>query len=470
MHALISSDDSAFPSGVRQTLLGAALLILMGVTGCATAPASSAPGATAVSVPGQWSEPAITTQQAVTAEWWRDFGSAELNGLIETALKSNRDLKIATARLAQARALTDGAQAERRPQLNAVAGAERGRNTGIDPKAERSFGGLQASWEIDLFGKGALAVDATEADSQSAAQALRAAQIALAADVATAYFELQTLAHRVALNREATALAQRQLEVVQRKFDAGQATAVDVGRWQSELAQEQAATEQLDGARRVRHRQLAVLLGVSEVPPLTLQAATSAPQAPAPLLPGELLERRPDVLRQARALDAALARVGVARREVYPRLRIEWANTRERTALTGQSASPQVVLGYGVSLTLPILDGGRIRSNIAVQEARANEAMAEYEKAMLSALADAEVALAQWSTSEAALSKWQLAQAAGETAAQRAERLFDAGMTDVSSVLDARRSYLRAQDAASQAEGARWAAAVSLRRVFAGAV
>ncbi|MFX5578715.1 TolC family protein, partial [Acinetobacter baumannii] len=83
---------------------------------------------------------------------------------------------------------------------------------------------------------------------------------------------------------------------------------------------------------------------------MNLQASATAPQAPATLLPGELLERRPDVLRQARALDAALARVGVARREVYPRLQIEWANTRERTAIVGQSASPQVVLGYGVSL------------------------------------------------------------------------------------------------------------------------
>ncbi|MDV6321291.1 TolC family protein, partial [Chromohalobacter sp. HP20-39] len=88
--------------------------------------------------------------------------------------------------------------------------------------------------------RGALAIDAAEADAQAASQALRATQIALAADVATAYFELQTLAHRVALNRQAIAVAQRQVEVVRRKFDAGQATSVDVDRWQAELAQEQA--------------------------------------------------------------------------------------------------------------------------------------------------------------------------------------------------------------------------------------
>ncbi|MDP1069381.1 TolC family protein, partial [Klebsiella pneumoniae] len=80
---------------------------------------------------------------------------------------------------------------------------------------------------------------------------------------------------------------------------------------------------------------------------------------------------RPDVQRQARALDAALARVGVARREIYPRLQIAWAGARERLAAIGGSASPISVVGYGISLSLPILDGGRIRSNVEIQEARA---------------------------------------------------------------------------------------------------
>ena len=156
MHPLISSAAPVFRRTTRQTLLGAAVLTLIGLAGCATAPAGSAPAATTVNVPSQWSESAIGTKGVVAAEWWRDFGSNELDALIDTALKSNRDLKIAAARLAQARALTDGAQADRRPQLGAVAGAQRGRETGIDPRAERSFAGLRASWEIDVFGRGAL--------------------------------------------------------------------------------------------------------------------------------------------------------------------------------------------------------------------------------------------------------------------------------------------------------------------------
>ena len=277
------------------------------------------------------------------------------------------------------------------------------------------------------------------------------------------------LARRVELGREATGLAQRQLDVARRKFDAGNATVLDIERWQAELAQERATTVQLEGSLRVRQQQLALLLGASQTPVLSLRE-TLVPQPPAPLLPGDLLERRPDVQRQARALDAALARVGVARREVFPRLQIDWASSRERLAPAGGSASPQMVVGYGVSVTLPLLDGGRIRANIAVQEARAQEAVAEYEKTMLTALTDVETVLVQWSAAEASLRHWQQAQRAGETAARRAERLFDAGMADLGAVLDARRGQLRAQDAVSQAEGVRWAAAVGLRRVFAGTV
>ena len=265
-------------------------------------------------------------------------------------------------------------------------------------------------------------------------------------------------------------LAERQLHVAQKKFEAGQSSALDVERWKTELAQERAAVQQLKGELQVRQRQLAVLLGTSQPPMLDLKAEAVMPQAPAPLLPADLLERRPDVQRQARALDAALARVGVARREIYPRLQIAWAGSRERLAAIGGSASPISVVGYGISLSLPILDGGRIRSNVEIQEARAQEAMAGYEQSMISALADAETSLVQWSASEASLRELLHAQAAGDTAAQRAARLFAAGMADATAVLDTQREQLRVRDAVAQAEGQRWASAVRLRRVFAGTV
>ncbi|MDH1334615.1 TolC family protein [Comamonas thiooxydans] len=454
---------------LKPLLLGALSLATITLIGCASVPPSTLSAKPTVDVPQQWSTLA-QGEAIVSAEWWKDFHNSELDQLVRSALDANRDLHTAAARLEQARALVGSAQAERLPQVGMTAGAQRGRDSAGTDKLERSTAGLQASWEIDLFGRAALGVNAAQANVLSSEQALSAARIALAADVATAYFELRTLDSRIALMQEAITLADRQLHMAQRKFDAGQSTALDVDRWTAELAKERATAQQLQGELQVRQRQLAVLLGTSQTPTLNLQAPTMMPQAPSALLPADLLERRPDVQRQARALDAALARVGMARREIYPRLQIGWAGSRERLAAIGGSASPMSVIGYGISLSMPILDGGRIRSNVQVHEAQAKEAMAGYEQAMITALAEVETSLARSSTSEASLRELMRAQEAGDTAAQRASRLFAAGMTDASAVLDTLRENLRVRDAVAQAEGERWASAVKLRRVFAGAV
>jgi multidrug efflux system outer membrane protein len=183
-----------------------------------------------------------------------------------------------------------------------------------------------------------------------------------------------------------------------------------------------------------------------------------------------LLERRPDVQRQAQALDAALARLGIARHEVYPRLQIEWAGRRERMAVQGAQIAPQWTVATGVALTMPIFDGGRIRANIAIHEARAQEAMAEYEKALLAALVEGETALAGWSAAQETLQRSRSTVESSASALQRSQRLFDAGLVDAGAALEVRRVLLRAQDARLRAAAAVREAAVTLRRAFAGAV
>jgi len=446
----------------------AAVASLCACAGMAPGPAQEA---SKLEIPVQWTGPVSANHRAVSGAWWQDFGDPVLNTLVTSALAANQDLKIVAARVEQARALVDGADAERRPRVDAVAGGQRGRDSSSSPKMERTTLGLRASWEVDMFGRGAQGVSAAKADAESVRRGLQAAQISLAADVATAYFELRSLEQRRALRREAIEVAQRQVEVSSRKYQAGMATSLDVERWRAELAQERANVALIDGQHQVRMRQLSLLLGSSQLPVLGTAILTAeVPGAPAIILPGELLERRPDVQRQARALDGALARAGVARRDVYPSLQIAWSGSRERLAEQGASVAPQLAVGYGVSLSMPILDGGRIRANIAVQDARAREAMAEYEKAMLGALVDVETSLSQWKASDVALEEWQRAELAAESASRNAARLYEAGATDVGALLDARRTHLQSRDALAQAVGGKWAAAVSLRRAFAGAL
>jgi len=293
----------------------------------------------------------------------------------------------------------------------------------------------------------------------------------LAADVASSYFELRTLEQRLELLKQVIGIAQRQLEVSQRKQQAGIATALDTQRWHAELAQELATKAQLEGQYQLRLRQLSVLLGNPQLPQLGAQnLSVNFPASPASVLPAAMLERRPDVQRQARALDAALTRTGIAKAELYPSLQLSWLGSRERLTEKGSSAAPGVAIGYGLSLNLPILDGGRIRSNIALHDARAKEAMSEYEKAILGALVDADSRLSQWTATGATLEEWQNATTAAELVSRNAMRLYEAGASDISAVLDARRAHYRSRDALTQAIGARWEAAVALRRAFAGSI
>jgi outer membrane protein, multidrug efflux system len=456
--------------------LGLVTALLIALVGCA------APGAAPTSqwkTPTAWSVDALPVVPAASSDaraaseaWWRDAGSAELDALVESALRSNRDLHIAAARVAQARAGVEAADAQRLPQLGFAAGAQRGRDSSANPRADVSFGGLRATWEADLFGAQALASKAAARDAQGAELAQQAMRVAIAADVSTAWFEIQALLRREAVARDAIATLERQVEVARRRFEVGQSSVLDVDRLLAELRQESATAAQLQGAQRARQRQLAVLTGAAQPNPALAftDARTPTLAAPAGLLPADLLERRPDVQLQARALEAAAARLGVARRDIYPRIQFDWAGRKERLSVDGASASPTLVIGYGVSLALPIFDGGRIRANIAVHEARTQEAMAAYEKAMLGALADAETALVQLAAAETTVAELEQALRAGADAAGRSQRMFEAGLVDLNTVLDVRRSHLRAQDALLQARSAHWVAGVSVRRAFAGRV
>ncbi|MDH0865629.1 efflux transporter outer membrane subunit [Mitsuaria sp. GD03876] len=458
------------PSVPSRAAITALLTSLL--AGCATSPPATPP---ALSVPPAWAFDVRGGAQATplaTAEWWRDFGNQELNELVETALRANLDVRMAAARVEQARALVDIADADRVPQLGLEAGMRSGRESGADPKARVARGGFRASWELDLFGDKRMASLAAEKDLESAELARQSVRVVIAAEVMTAYFDAQSSTQREAIAREVAATLERQIEVAQRRFQAGQVSRLDVDRLTAELGQERANAAQLRGAREVRLRQMAVLLGASQAP-LGLRfppIPDSAAAMPAVLLPIELLERRPDVRGPARAVEAAVARLGIAKRDLYPRISLDWAGSRERQSVAGAGASPTTVVGYGVALSLPIFDGGRIRANIEIHEAKAQEAMLSYEKAMLSALADAEAAAVQLEAAQAGVSALSRTQTAGADAASRSQRLFDSGLVDLNTVLDARRIYLKARDGMLQGQGAQWAAAVAVRRAFAGRI
>lgn len=437
--------------------------------GACSATTSNEPPVRTLAVPPVWSSVTTEAKPPATQKWWLDFNDNTLNQLVDRALVSNFDLKVAAARLAQARALTDEAEAEKRPTLDGAAGAQRGRINGIAPRIERTSLEVRAGWELDIFGRLSEAINAAQADAEGAAMALQAARIALAADICSAYFELRTLDRRLDARNHALEISTKQINIARRKFEAGSASALDVERWQAEQARDIASVAQLEGERSKLLNQLAVLLGESKAP--DIPPSTSfflALNAPGMVLPGTLVEYRPDVQQRARALDAALSRVGVARRDLYPRLQIAWGGAKERIAIANESAAPRFSMGYGISISLPILDGGRIKANIAVQDARAKEAMADYEKSILMALTEVETALVKWQASESTFAESQRAQIATEKSSFHAQRLYEAGVLDMAAVLDTQRMHIQSREALAEADGLRFRAAVDLRRAFAG--
>lgn len=427
----------------------------------------------AVAVPDQWQSEAGASRQAPASQtWWRDLGSTELSGLVEQALVANRDLQIATVRVAQARALVGEADSDRLPQLSATAGASKGRQTILDAKASVKRAGFVASWEADVFGQKGLASRAARLDAQAAELVRQGAQTVVAAEVATAYLDAAVLNQREILGRSRLAVLAQAVDAAQKQFVAGQASRVDIDRRLAAQQSYRAELEQLRGVLRQRLLQLAVLLGATpgSVQPAFADYDAIHGAAPAPWLPGELLERRPDVQRQARNLSAAAARVGIAKLDLYPKFVFSWANARENARIDGQSAATDIALGYGISLSLPIFDGGRLRSRIEVSEAQLTEAMAAYEKSMLDALADAELVLVRQQASAGSLAELKRAVATTEAVAGNAQRLFSAGLADRGAVLDSQQALLQATDALLQARGAYWVAGVDVYRAFSGKV
>lgn len=466
-----------FPGRLRRLVIPVALVL----SACASVP--EVPPAS-VDVPAAWHHAPAPAADAPMAgrvgedRWWQDFGSAELDALIDRALTANRDRQVAAARVAQVRALAGEADADRWPQFDAVAGTSNGRQTTLDPKARVSSIGVQASWEADVFGQKGLASRAAQLDAQAAELVRSAAQTAIAAQVASVYFDAAGTVRRIGLAQQRREVALQNEAANAGLLSAGLATRAELERRRAETRVLRAEIDELSATLHLCELQLAVLTGTT---PGTLRLeyaafAFSPENAPPRLaaaprwLPGELLEHRPDVQRALREVDAAAARVGVARLDLYPKFVFSWANASESAQIVDQDAATNIALGYGLSIALPIFDGGRIRARIAINEARLREAMAIYEKTMLEALADAESALVRVDASARTQDEFAAAARLGASVADKTQRLFDAGLVDRPAVLDARLSALRAADAAVLASVAYGQAAVDLRRAFCTAI
>ncbi|KWT64510.1 MULTISPECIES: TolC family protein [unclassified Variovorax] len=424
------------------------------------------------STPGFANRPDEAAQEEPAAEFWRGFQDAQLDALVARALGANADLRIAGANLREARALAQFAEAQLLPAVDVAAGAGRVRapDAAGNPRTNHAYAvGFDVNWEVDLFGRLGDERRAAVADVTASEAGLHFVHLSVSAEVARIYFELRGLQERLRVAYASLETRRSVLELVKARHDAGRGTAFDAERARVLVQSAAASVPALEAAvLRARYR-LSRLCGEQ---PTALDVELSVPK-PLPGLksvalggigsPESLLRRRPDILAAEQQAAAAAARVGVARAELFPRITL--GGTIGQNALTlgnlGDGAS--YAYSLGARMVWNLLDFGRIRARIAAADARGDAAMLVYERTVLTALEEAEGALATYTRSQRQAEHLYDAARAAESAALIARERFTAGVSDFLPVLDAEREMLSARDQLAQAQTA---AATSLVGVY----
>ena len=453
-------------------MLGAALLALA-LTGCATTqpPDTALP---ALSVPAQWSPRHLVhvpdASPASLVQWWQGLGDAQLSALVEQALQANPSLAAAQAALRQARAQRDVTAAGLVPSLNGSGSAQRshsGNATG------NSFSlGLDASWELDVFGRLASGLSASDAEVRSAQATLAGARVSLAAEVALAYIELRNLQQRLQIARSNLASQQETLQITDWRMQAGLTTSLATEQAKASVAQTAAQVPALQASLAQSRHALAVLTGQSPQS-LDAQLAASAPvpRAPAQLalqIPAETLRQRPDVVAAEARVAAALARVSQADAARYPGFRLGGSLGLRALTLGTLTQGSSVVGALLSSISVPLFDGGAARAQVRVQEAGLEQARQNYVATVLTALQEVEDALAALQGDALRLEQLQVAAEAAANAALLAQQRYAGGLVDFQTVLETQRSQLSSQDSLANATATLTADHVRLYKALGG--
>ncbi len=408
--------------------------------------------------------------------WWQQFDDPTLNQLVTQSLAGNRELRVAFARLRAARAIRDDVSTETMPTITSRASSDigKGQVPGTTEKrvnSERYDLGLDMAWEVDLFGRIQRELEASDADEQSAAADLYQLQVTMIAELVDAYGKLRgaQLREHIALDNLKNQQDSKAITVSLR--DAGVGDELDVMRADARLAAVEASVPQLQ-AEQVRERnRIATLLGER---PDTLSVDLSPAKLPAIAKalnignPGDLLQRRPDIMSAERKLAAATARIGVAKADLFPRVSLSGflGFTAGRGSQIGSAAANAWALGP--SITWPAFNLGSVRARLRGADAEADGALASYEQQVLLALEESENAFSDYGKRQQRLVSLIRQSESSRAAADLAAIRYREGTVDFLVLLDAQRERLAAEDSQAQAEVEMYQGVVAIYKALGG--
>jgi NodT family efflux transporter outer membrane factor (OMF) lipoprotein len=406
----------------------------------------------------------FTLLAAGPGDWWSRYNDPTLTRLVEATLSSNVDLATATARIAEARALTGGPKSKLLPEINALTSAQRLRGGFAqniiripNPSGAQQSGafvapfetgllqgGLDMRWELDFYGGNRAALKAAEADLLATQLTRDDLAITLSAETARYYFQLRGVEDRLEITRRNLDSQRELLKLTEDRANAGLATSLDIERQRALLANTEASVPALEAELAIARHRLAVLAGSENLPALDAAASLNAPSLNA-ALPSELLKRRPDVRAAEARLAAAQDRLKQARTDLYPKVTLNGLVGRQGTSLTTLSLGGGNFFNLGPQLQLPIFNGQRIRSNINANEARLEQARLAWRAEILAAFEEAANALASLEQQQQREKHLAAATAAARNSLNLAGQLQQAGLEDFLTVLDAQRSVWDAE-------------------------
>lgn len=467
--------------GADRTRVGSRLvplvLVVFVAAGCAVGPNYRRPS---VDTPAAYrglpedQAAAPETESIGDQKWSEVFQDKELQGLIRTALQNNYDVRIAAARVLEARAQLGITRADQFPSLNggAAIGAQGNPKIGPVPSYELTQGqvNVSASWNIDFWGKYRRATEAERARLVAQEWAQRAVISSLVASVASDYFQLRELDLQLEISKRTLASRQESLQLTALRTEHGIDTMLDER--QAEQLVYTAGAQVPDLERQIEQDEnaLSILLGNNpgSIPRgLKLTEEPHAPEVPAGL-PSSLLERRPDIREAEENLVAANAQIGVARAAYFPQISLTGSGGFESSALTNLFTGPAGIWSFGGSLLQPIFEGGRLKNNVRLAEAQRQEILLTYQQTIQGAFRDVSDALVAYRKNrEFRIQEEKLTDAARD-AAQLSTQRFDAGATDYLEVLTNETNYFSDELTLAQAQFNELQALVQLYQALGG--
>lgn len=455
------------------------VLVLVGLQGClAVGPDYTRPE---VEAPQAWRAPmkdglsTTATQPEALAQWWRTLNDPLLSDLMTQVVEGNLDLKSAGARVREARARRGVARAGFWPSLDANGSYSKIRTTenqtldaineqipGLDLEQDRDSelysAGFDAAWEIDLFGGVRRSVEAATADIEASQAEFSGVLVSLLAETALNYVDLRTLQQRIEVAGINAKAQQETYDLTISRYKAGLTDEYAVKSAQSVLSGTRAQIPALNAALDATMNRLAVLCGKTPgALHQRLAAKTPIPVPPATVavaVPAEALRNRPDVWRAERLLAAQTARIGVAKSDLYPKLSLFGTLGYESQTTDHFFDNANLAYRYGPRLSWGIFRGGAVFQNIEVQSARQEQALQQYKATVLSALEEAEDALAAYVWEQMRRDELITAYESASLAFRLARNQYQAGLVDFSSVLIAQQAMLNYQDQLAVSDGA----------------